>query len=243
MNANGALIPRPAEVRNSLEQIVEVINGNHRAGLDACRRGWEHFRKAGAALLEAKLTYGRHGEWGKWLEKHVPAISDRQARRYMELAKTDVTSDLASAWKIICGNDNPRITVSVGVSSPPPQAPTVATVTVKDMPQTSPKAPSAPSAANGIPELKEMMGAEEVSRNEAAEVSTGPPDIRRKGIGSVRGHECVNILSRVPRDDALRGRGFQLVYDIVNILSRIPGNDGLRKRGFQIVMDWLRRNQ
>jgi hypothetical protein len=31
-------------------------------------------------------------------------------------------------------------------------------------------------------------------------------------------------------------------HEAINCLMRIPKNDALRERGFQIVMDWIRQN-
>jgi hypothetical protein len=44
-------------------------------------------------LLKVKAALG-HGNWLPWLKQHVKGHSERQIRRYMRLAKTDVTSDL-----------------------------------------------------------------------------------------------------------------------------------------------------
>ena len=42
--------------------------------------------RAGATLNEAKSRC-EHGQWGKWLKVHVPALSEDQACRYMKLAR------------------------------------------------------------------------------------------------------------------------------------------------------------
>ena len=41
---------------------------------------------AGAALLAAKSKV-KHGEWGPWLQQHVPSLSQDTANRYMKLSK------------------------------------------------------------------------------------------------------------------------------------------------------------
>lgn len=80
------------------------INEEHEAGGAASWQGVEHYRACGKALVQVKTQLG-HGKWEPWLREHCPAVGERQARRYMRLAKTDVkTSDLFEAWKIICGN-------------------------------------------------------------------------------------------------------------------------------------------
>jgi hypothetical protein len=84
------------------------INAEHDAGQAATRKGLDHYRAARKALLRAKEICG-HGGWLRWLAENCPRISDRQARRYMELAKSDVTTDLPleeqeAEWRRICGN-------------------------------------------------------------------------------------------------------------------------------------------
>jgi hypothetical protein len=95
----------PAEVRPAadLAALAAEINAEHRAGEAAARKGMDHFRKAGAALLRAKASC-RHGEWLPWLAKSCPYLNERKAQRYMALAKSDVTSDLQDQWRVISGN-------------------------------------------------------------------------------------------------------------------------------------------
>lgn len=91
------------EVRaESLAELASKINAAHEAGERASWKGLEHFRAAGEALLRAKAQCG-HGKWLAWLEKNV-SCTERQARRYMAFAKSDVTSDLESQWRAISGN-------------------------------------------------------------------------------------------------------------------------------------------
>lgn len=72
------------------------------------------YMDAGAALLEAKNSL-RHGRWEDWLKEQVN-LSPVQARRYMRLAETVVTTDLKGdvdeatlerieeKWRAINGN-------------------------------------------------------------------------------------------------------------------------------------------
>jgi hypothetical protein len=94
----------PAAVRavNDLAELAHQINAEHAAGEQAAREGLEHFRAAGEALVKAKAQCG-HGKWLPWLKKNIKC-GDRQARRYMALAKLDVTSDLESQWQVLSGN-------------------------------------------------------------------------------------------------------------------------------------------
>jgi len=66
-------------------------------------KGLEHYRTAGQALCEAKKQLG-HGNWLPWLKKNCPEINERRARRYIALAKTDVTSDLPEQQRKVMGN-------------------------------------------------------------------------------------------------------------------------------------------
>src|SRR5689334_4363071 len=88
-------VVRPAE---DLAELARRINAAHEAGESATRKGLEHFRAGGEALLRAKQQCG-HGGWLKWLRANV-RITDRQARKYMRLAaewerlKSEPGSDL-----------------------------------------------------------------------------------------------------------------------------------------------------
>lgn len=62
------------------------------------RKGYEHARSAGLLLLKAKRALA-HGEFGKWIESHLP-ISGRTARMYMQIADSgDLLSHLADGSK------------------------------------------------------------------------------------------------------------------------------------------------
>jgi Protein of unknown function (DUF3102) len=50
--------------------------------------GMPYYRAAGEKMLEAKAQL-KHGEFGPWIKRKF-SISDRQARTYMALAKTEV---------------------------------------------------------------------------------------------------------------------------------------------------------
>jgi hypothetical protein len=57
----------------------------HEAGEGASRKGLEHFRAAGEALIKAKKQCG-HGKFGEWLKANV-RCDHSQACRYMKLAR------------------------------------------------------------------------------------------------------------------------------------------------------------
>jgi phage N-6-adenine-methyltransferase len=101
---NDIIVNPPAAVR-AVEDLVALaaeINAEHQAGEEATRRGLEHYHRAGLKLLEAKQRCG-HGHWLKWVSDNL-RFTERQARRYMELARSDVTSDLWATWQRISGN-------------------------------------------------------------------------------------------------------------------------------------------
>jgi hypothetical protein len=79
---NPVVIVRPAE---DLAALAMQINREHAAGEEAARRGLEHFRKAGEALLKVKAGCG-HGKWLPWLKANVP-FSQQTASAYMRLAE------------------------------------------------------------------------------------------------------------------------------------------------------------
>src|SRR6476469_4057180 len=86
---------------------VQSPRREHAAGEDSTRRGLEHYRRAGEALLRAKERCG-HGKWLTWLRQNV-RFSERLVRNYMALArewdgKSAVTADLEAEWQRISGN-------------------------------------------------------------------------------------------------------------------------------------------
>jgi hypothetical protein len=78
----------PAVVRAAEDDLAELarrINASHAAGEGATRKGLEHFRAAGEALIKAKKRCG-HGKFGEWLKANV-RCDHSQACRYMKLAR------------------------------------------------------------------------------------------------------------------------------------------------------------
>jgi hypothetical protein len=73
------------------------------AGQAATRKGLEHYRAMGGALLKVKEQLKR-GQWMKWLNGGTLLFSPRQAYRYMALAKFAVTANLEEQWRTILGN-------------------------------------------------------------------------------------------------------------------------------------------
>jgi len=91
-----------SELNNErLDSLAKQINSELDTG-DKTRL--EHYYRAGQYLIEAKAEFGEHGHWASWLADNCPGVSARKSQRLMALAKCDVTSDLKSQWREICGN-------------------------------------------------------------------------------------------------------------------------------------------
>lgn len=103
----------------TLEQIAQEMKQYLLKAEEHQKEGAAYYRLVGERLSEAKAKLP-HGHWLPWLKEHFHA-SDRQARRCMKLAKTDVTSDLEEQWAIINGNrDDPE---PPPVAQPAPPSP------------------------------------------------------------------------------------------------------------------------
>jgi ParB family chromosome partitioning protein len=89
-----------------LAELARQIAEAHRECEAAQLRAVEKAAAAGALLLQAKKRVG-HGRWLPWLEENCPQLSERQAQRYMALAKSDAASDLEGAWRVISGHAPP----------------------------------------------------------------------------------------------------------------------------------------
>jgi hypothetical protein len=98
----------PAAVRGGdadLSALARHINAEHEAGERATRKGLEHFRAAGDALIRAKQQCG-HGKWLKWLRANV-RFSQPTAWSYMRLAsgwdKLSAADNLREALRLLSG--------------------------------------------------------------------------------------------------------------------------------------------
>jgi hypothetical protein len=82
------------ELQVQTKKLIEA----HKAVLNAVSKGCAHAMDAGEALIEIKGLVG-HGKWLDYVEDQC-GISDRQARRYMELArqKTLIEQGLTAKW-------------------------------------------------------------------------------------------------------------------------------------------------
>lgn len=89
-----------------LADLAARIRMEHEAAAASRRQGIGHALTAGELLLEAKAKV-HHGEWLPWL-RHYCGVSERSARRYMQLAshraeieaKTATVADLTINWAL-----------------------------------------------------------------------------------------------------------------------------------------------
>lgn len=117
---------RPAIVVSaaSLEALATEINAAFNLAESQTRSGLAHYRKVGEMLITAKEKCG-HGKWLAWLKANAP-FSATQAKRYIQLAKSPVTGDLESQWRVIQGNapfesDEPEAEPKPAKPAPKPQ--------------------------------------------------------------------------------------------------------------------------
>jgi hypothetical protein len=106
----GSIIDPPGIVRavDALAELAAQINAEHLAGEAAFRKGLEHFRAAGEALIKAKEQCG-HGQFKAWVEKNVKA-SYRTAANYMRIAreweKCATAAHLRDALRLLTEDDH-----------------------------------------------------------------------------------------------------------------------------------------
>jgi hypothetical protein len=86
------------------QTIIDQINNHHTNAMKQANGAIESAKAAGELLLQVKAALP-HGTWKSWLKAHL-SVSERQAQRYMALArgkpvplrklagKTDTVSDL-----------------------------------------------------------------------------------------------------------------------------------------------------
>ena len=68
-----------------IETIITQINKHHSNAMKQAKDAVESAKAAGELLLQVKATQP-HGAWTSWLKAHLN-VSDRQAQRYMSIAK------------------------------------------------------------------------------------------------------------------------------------------------------------
>ena len=76
----------PALIEPTLAQLATEINAAHTAAQALSSQAVEHAYDAGIWLNQAKAQV-EHGQWLLWLAEHCPAVSERTARAYMQLAR------------------------------------------------------------------------------------------------------------------------------------------------------------
>jgi hypothetical protein len=84
---------------NRLPELAALIKAADLEVKQSAAKMAESAIAAGRHLLEAKEAIG-HGGWLPWLREHV-AMSERSARRYMQLAKTRINSAIVADLGIV----------------------------------------------------------------------------------------------------------------------------------------------
>jgi hypothetical protein len=95
----------PSEPERELAELATEIKADLRAAKESRWEELGRFRAAGEKLRRARVVCP-HGEWEDWLRENFE-MSDKTARRYIQFAETDVTSDLEEReklWRRINGN-------------------------------------------------------------------------------------------------------------------------------------------
>ena len=82
-----------------LDALAAIVRDGHRAVGLAARDVFEHAVKAGARAARGQGAGSGHGKWLPWLRRSCE-ISERQAQRYMEIARSSRTSWLASPTRV-----------------------------------------------------------------------------------------------------------------------------------------------
>jgi hypothetical protein len=222
---NPAAEVRPAE---DLDALAYEINAAHKAGKDANLSSLKHYREAGDKLLKARKACG-HGTWLAWLKANL-TFSQATAYRYMEWAKLlDSRSlpedDWEEAWRGIPGNAAGNVADDASYSStnnlPPDHG-----VGADDDPDPDPAVATSTEGRQAGAEEAEDAGQQDAV-DDGDDAPAAPAEPEPAPAGELR---------------PLLGKGVIRAKEATGILSRIPKDDALRKRGFQIVADWIRDN-
>jgi hypothetical protein len=210
----------PALVRRAddLAALAVEINREHAAGEESMRRGQEHYRKAGELLLRAKDACVRQQQpWLEWLGKNCKAVGERQAQKYMRLAlnwdeissKPDFASDMAleECLNLVGAAGEAGSVLALGPD---------------------------PDSEEGLAEGRQLAGPAE-----GAAVPDPEPYYGEEISGSATGREP--DPDNNPEDRKLKGKGIFMAHEAIDILMRIPPDDALRVAGLKTVLAWVRR--
>jgi DNA adenine methylase len=97
--------PALVQPAKDLAELAARISADYQAAESSRADMLARYRRMGENLLEAKKQC-KHGQWSSWLKKNVN-FSERKAQRFMQFAKSDVTSDLddqEASWQRCSGN-------------------------------------------------------------------------------------------------------------------------------------------
>jgi hypothetical protein len=96
------LFNQPAFISHAVDEYAKQIQAAMAEFETHMQRGAELALKLGKLCIQAKEAVG-HGQWGNFVRLHL-GKSERQVRRWMQLANRPFTSDLDEQWRIISGN-------------------------------------------------------------------------------------------------------------------------------------------
>lgn len=82
----------------------------------------------------------------------------------------------------------------------------------------------------------------ELPPDEQREIAADPP-MRKRHMGRQANEQTTPTNSTPDQTPKVLGVGVIRAREAINILSRIPKNDALRSSGLKIVADWVRRNK
>jgi len=142
-----------ALVEPTLDALAAQINAAHTEAQAFSSQAVERAHDAGIRLNQAKAQC-QHGDWLPWLAEHCPAVSDRTARAYMQLARDwkaletqngNAVADLPfrQAIKLLSAPKPANLT-----KKRPPKAPAKYAPPVADLPKPEPARPALPVAKN-----------------------------------------------------------------------------------------------
>jgi ParB-like chromosome segregation protein Spo0J len=98
-------------------------------------------------------------------------------------------------------------------------------------------------AAVDADKLAVSTAARAVSFTPAEQDALAERAIANSGKRRPRSEDIDEEEAQAKQNGERRGVGIIKANEAINILSRIPKNDALRKRGFQLVTDWIRKNR
>jgi hypothetical protein len=179
------------DLKRAASRIRSEFRLAHRAGRDAV----QHAIKAGEALIACKAKLP-HGAWLGWLKKNCPAISERTAQAYMQVAqdgpkllaaKSATTADLTLRKAIeITAQENHGEPRAVRAEVSHEHAPE---------PRTVKATPSLPATDD----TEEEVEPEQDYESQLAEAIVGLERLVRLACETLSGEQCAKMAGHIQR--------------------------------------------